>query len=152
MIHAVLSRFPREETYLIEILRAIMDAHPSHVITEAHMKEVASYLNITQSKVSSTVSFYSLLSDTPKGKYVIQVCRDVPCFVSDSTSIVSTLESLLAIKIGQTTYDGLFTLEFVSCLGCCDHAPAMRINSTTYSDLTPTKVKAIIHGLREAKP
>jgi len=151
VIQAVLSRFPREETYLIEILRAIIDAHPSHVITEAQMKEVAIYLNITESKVSSTVSFYSLLSDKPKGKYVIQVCRDVPCYVSDSTSIVSTLESLLAIKIGQTTYDGLFTLEFVSCLGCCDHAPAMRINATTYTDLTPTKVKAIIHGLREAK-
>jgi len=140
----VLQKYPKSDDYLIEILMDYQQYKTHHELTENELKTIANYLNIKESKVSSVVTFYSLFSLKPKGQYVIQVCHDVPCHVNNQPSILSTLEKLLGIGIGETTDDKMFTLEYTSCLGACDKAPVMRIGEKTFTHLTPDKTKAII--------
>ncbi|MDD3126236.1 MAG: NAD(P)H-dependent oxidoreductase subunit E [Candidatus Izemoplasmatales bacterium] len=150
-LESMIQKYPASPEYLVEALRDYQMAKNDHSVTESEIVKIAKYFNVTESKVCSVVSFYSFLSEKPKGRYVIRICRDVPCFVNKSESILKTLETRLGIKPGETTPDGLFTLEYTGCLGQCDHAPAFRINDMTYVDLTPDKVKAILSEYREEK-
>ncbi|HPJ22608.1 MAG TPA: NAD(P)H-dependent oxidoreductase subunit E, partial [Clostridia bacterium] len=87
----------------------------------------------------------------PRGRYIIQVCRDVPCYVNGSLDIVEELERMLKTTMGNTTDDGLFTLEFTSCLGCCDKAPAMQIGDELYGNLTSSRLAEIIKEYRRKR-
>ncbi len=147
----VLDKYPQSEDYLIEILMDYQKHKMHHDLTEDELKTIATHLNIKESKVSSVVTFYSLFSLKPKGQHVIQVCHDVPCHVNNQPDVLSTLKTMLAIDIGQTTDDKMFTLEYTSCLGACDKAPAMRIGEKTFTKLTPNKIKAIIAEYRGRK-
>ena len=97
------------------------------------------------------MSFYTLLSNKKRGKHIIQVCKDVPCYVNDDFNVLKTVEEMLQVGLGQTTDDELFTLETTACIGCCDEAPAMRINDKTFTALTKEKVMQIIADVREGK-
>ncbi len=148
MLEQLLQNYPPTEDSVIEILLAVQSTNPQHYVTEEQIKQIANYCQTTESKVSSVVSFYTLISDVPKGKYIIQLCHDVPCYVSNSHNLLKTLEKLLEIHVGETTSNGMFSLEFTSCLGCCDKSPVMRINEKLYKNCTVEKVKVIISELR----
>ena len=94
------------------------------------------------------MSFYTLLSTAPRGQYIIQVCKDVPCYLNDDFNVLKTIEEELGITLGKTTKDKLFTLEQTACIGCCDQAPAMRINHDIHTNLTRDKVLAILDSYR----
>ncbi len=147
-LEKVLERFPKEQTYLIEILLDYQKSKPTQHLTENELKEVANYLDVPESHVFSVVSFYSFFSMEPRGKYIIQYCRDVPCHISDLINVKETLETLLDIKTGETTEDQLFTLEYSSCLGQCDGAPAIRINDKIYRNLTKNKLQMVLAEYR----
>lgn len=148
MLEAILKKYPSNEEYLIEILLDYHGMKKDHSVTNDEIERIAKYLNVSESKVCSVISFYSLFSTKKKGRYIIQVCKDVPCYISEGTNILKTLERLIGIKVGETTNNLMFSLEYTSCLGCCDKAPAMRIDGQTYTKLTPEKVKAIISEYR----
>ena len=150
-LNEVLDKYPQSEDYLIEILMDYQKHKMHHDLTEEELKTIAQHLNIKESKISSVVTFYSLFSLTPKGQHVIQVCHDVPCHVNNQPGVLSTLKTMLNIDVGQTTDDKMFTLEYTSCLGACDKAPAMRIGEKTFTKLTPNKIKAIIAEYRGRK-
>ncbi len=143
-LKTILEKYPQSETYLIEILLEYQMTKNEHFISEEEIKTIAEHLSLTESKVSSVISFYTLFSKVPRGRYIIRVCKDVPCFLNSQTTILNSLEALLGIHVGETTENKLFTLEYTSCLGCCNKAPAMLINGTTYTNLTENKVKTII--------
>lgn len=145
---SIVERFPNTEDYLIEILLEVQKNNPLHYLSEADMHTVATYLNLPDSRVSGVVDFYSFFSTKPRGKYVIQVCNNVPCFINHSGIIIDTLHQLLGISIHETTQDGLFTLEPTSCLGHCDDAPVIRINEDLYTGLDPEKVTRLITEYR----
>jgi len=94
------------------------------------------------------MSFYTLLSTEPRGRYIIQVCKDVPCYLNDRFNVLRTIEDILGIRLGDTTPDQQFSLEDTACIGCCDEAPAMRINHELYTNLTEDKVYAILAQYR----
>jgi NADH-quinone oxidoreductase subunit E len=144
----LLETYPKEENRLIDLLLEIQKQKSDHSISQAEIRLIADHIGIAEAKVCSVISFYTLLSFQPRGRYIIQVCRDIPCHVNHSSSVVSTLEQLLGIQIGQTTTNGLFSLEYASCLGHCDAPPSMRIDGRAYVHLTPDKVKAIISEYR----
>ncbi len=150
-LREILGKYPKTEDYLIEILLDYQKTKIHHYLSEEELKEIAEHLNISESKVSSVMTFYTLFSMKPKGQYVIQICHDVPCYVNDQNSILKTLTNLLNIQVGETTEDKMFTLEYTSCLGACDKAPAMRIGEKTFTALTPNKVKAILAEYRGKK-
>ena len=112
---------------------------------------LAKELNLPPVEVYSVASFYSMFSLKETGKYIIRVCVSLPCYLRGSREILEALTKELDINVGQTTADKKFTIEAVSCLGICDKAPAMMINEEIYGNLTPQKVREIIHQLKHER-
>jgi len=144
----LLKQYPPEQTYLLEILSKYQTSKPTQHLTEAELKSIAEYLSIPESHIYAVVAFYSFYSLVPRGKYIIQVCRDVPCHVAATFDVVRTLETLLQIPMGATTKDNIFTLEYTSCLGACDGSPAIRINQTIHTHVTPERLKQLLDECR----
>ena len=134
---------------LIEVLLKIQDNSNDNCITEEQLEEISKELGIPLSKVFGVASFYSLLSTQKRGENVIQICNSGPCYIRGSRNVVEIFESVLGIKMGEVTDDEKFSLEFTSCIGACDVAPAVKINGEVYGNLDNQKVKEIINGLRE---
>lgn len=105
---------------------------------------IAREMNIPMNKVYSFVTFYSMLSVKPQGKYIVRMCKSAPCHVHGAKEVVEAIEDQLKIKIGHTTEDGRFTLEYCPCLGLCENSPAIMINERAYTNLTPETVRDII--------
>jgi NADH:ubiquinone oxidoreductase subunit E len=84
----------------------------------------------------------------PRGKYIIEVCNSGPCYVRNYKEVASVLEEILGIKVGETTEDELFTLQYTSCIGACDIAPAMKIGEEVYGNLNREKIEKIIDQYR----
>jgi len=104
-------------------------------------------LGIPISEVNSIVSFYSLFSEYPKGKYCIGVCKGTACYVRNSEKIIEKLEDILKIEAGQTTPDGKFSLEILRCLGACGLGPVMTINEEVYTRVKPDQIAGILESL-----
>ncbi|MEW6522690.1 MAG: NADH-quinone oxidoreductase subunit NuoE [Bacillota bacterium] len=113
-------------------------------IPEAAMHRVAEALSMPPDKVYSVVSFYTLFSTKPKGKYVIRVCESAPCHVEGAAAIIAELEKQLNIKMGEVTPDRQFSLEFTSCVGICGVAPAIMVNDEVHGNLTPAMVSQVL--------
>jgi len=119
-------------------------------LTPEALKRVAARLDVPETVVFSTASFYTLFRTEPVGRYVIQVCTGLSCYlVGGAERLVDYLERKLGVKAGETTPDGLFTLETVQCLASCGTAPAMRVNDELYENMTPEKVDLLIDQLTE---
>lgn len=147
-IMRILEKHEKDPANLIHILLDYQSSKDNNCITEKEVTIIADELGITKSRVYSIVTFYTLFSIKPRGKYIIQVCDDVPCYVNGSVNIIMELEKLLGIKMGETTPDGVFTLEKTSCIGCCDRSPALRVGDELYGDLDSFKTAGIISALR----
>ena len=133
---------------LLDVLFDCQSQSEKSYLSEDILFEVSKEMNIPESQVVGVASFYSLLSTKPRGRNIIQVCNDVPCYITGSMNLVEELEGILGIKMCETTEDGEFTLEYTSCIGCCDMSPAMQIGDKIYGNLTPDKLKSVIDGLR----
>ena len=119
-------------------------------LTRDSLRRVAARLNLPESEVYSTASFYTLFRTAPVGHYVIQVCTGLSCHLAGGAErLVDYLEGKLEIKAGQTTQDGLFTLQTVQCLAACGNAPAMRVNDELYENLTTDRIDMLVDQFRE---
>jgi len=132
MLHEVQDQY-REEQYV-----------PRKVIAE-----IAEYLGMPVSEVDGIASFYTLFSVEPRGRYILRLCDSLSCRILGSLDIYHYIKDRLGIKNGETTPDGLFTLEVVNCLGSCDTAPNMLINDTLYTNLSTDKLDELFDKLRE---
>ena len=150
-LEKILKNYPKEKDYLIEILIDVDKAKEDHFVSESEISEIADYLNIKASHICSVMSFYTLLSTQPRGKYIIQICKDVPCYLNDTFNVKETVCDFLNVDMNQTTEDKLFTVEFTACIGCCDEAPAMKINDEVYTNLSKGKVITIIEEYKEGQ-
>ncbi len=121
----------------VEALRIIQNRRGwiSHEISE-----IAGLLEMTADELDGIATFYSLIYRKPVGRHVILVCDGVTCWVTGYETVRGYLSSRLGIDLGETTTDGRFTLLPVSCLGACDHAPAMMIDGELYLDLGPGQI------------
>ncbi len=143
-LEKILSKYPQKKEYLIEILLDVDEDKKNHFISEEEVTTIAKHLKIKESHVCSVLSFYTLLSSRERGEYIIQVCKDVPCYLNDNFNVVETISKHLGIEMNDTTDDRMFSLEFTACIGCCENAPAMRINNEIFVSLTKDKVIKII--------
>jgi len=136
----------RKDNLLLPMLQAIQAKFGC--ISEANAHYLAKKTGIPFSKIYGVITFYEMLYTESKGKYIIRICNSPSCYLNGSLKLIEFLESLLKIKSGETTKDKKFSLEIVSCLGCCDKAPAMMINDKVYGNLDENKIKKIIFGLK----
>ncbi|QXM06551.1 NADH-quinone oxidoreductase subunit NuoE [Crassaminicella indica] len=110
---------------------------------------IAEETGVKPAKVHGVATFYTQFRLTPVGKYLIMLCQGTACHVNGSKLIEEAICDELNIKEGETTKDGLFTLNNVACLGCCSLSPVMMINGETYAKLTPESVKKILRDIKE---
>jgi len=145
-ILALTEKYGRERDALIPILQNIQRRY-NHV-SEHAMQVVADALGIHPVEVHSVMSFYSFLYPSPKGRFVIRLCRTISCDMQGKDGIARQLENDLGIKFGETTRDGMFTLEWANCLGLCDQGPALLVNDRAYPQVAPHMVSEIIAECR----
>ena len=117
-------------------------------LSEELMAELAQSLNISTGEVYGVVTFYSFLSKKSLGRYVIRICKSLPCYLKNAQMIIKTVEDELGIKPGETTLDGKFSFQLTNCIGACDKAPVMMINNDVHVDLTPTKISQILKAYK----
>jgi NADH:ubiquinone oxidoreductase subunit E len=120
------------------------EVEQKNYLSRETMAAVAGQAGIPLNSVYGVASFYAYLPVSPVGKNVIKVCNCLPCEMKDVPAVVDGIRREIAIGPGQTTPDGKFTLELVSCIGACDQAPAMMINDKLYGDLTAEKIAGIL--------
>ena len=109
---------------------------------------VAEHLKIAPSKVYGVATFYNQFRFQARGQYNIQVCRGTACHVKGSAAVLEAVKRNLKIEPGQTTKDGLFSLEIVACIGACGLAPVIAVNGEFHAQVTPDKVTRILNTYR----
>ena len=132
-------------------LKSSMKSSTSSAFSDDMLIAISEKLSIPTSQVYGVATFYSLLSTRPKGKHIIRVCESAPCHVMGSESVLRAVKDELGIDLGETTPDGLFTLESTSCLGICSVGPAMMVNDRVFGNLTREKVRLILRRYAKDK-
>ena len=145
-INKVVESYPKEKRYSLAILQDLQ--RKFGFIPRESLEAVSGYLGIKLSALYSMATFYRALSLKPKGKHVIRVCDGTACHIRGAPVLVDSLKRLLSISPGETTADGLFTVETVNCLGACAIAPVMVVDGKYHSKVQPDQVEAILGALR----
>ena len=145
-VFQIIQKYPKEKRYTLAILQDIQKEYD--FIPRESIDEISNYLEIPITNVYSIATFYKALSLKPKGKYIIKVCNGTACHIRGSDKILDEINSLLKIKPGQTTEDGLFSVEIVNCVGACALAPVVVINDKYFGNMTKDKVKEVLDRYR----
>ena len=141
-INEICDRYAQEKTPLMMILSDIQKEY-GYIPLEVQ-ELVSAKTGISVAEIYGVVTFYSFFSLTPKGKYVIGVCLGTACYVKGAQQILDKFAELIGIKPGETSADGLFTLDALRCIGACGIAPAVTINGKVYPKLTVDAVPKVI--------
>jgi NADH-quinone oxidoreductase subunit E len=131
---------------LIPILQRVQEVEG--YLSERAIAEIGSYLSLPASKVYGVATFYNQFRFAPKGKFHVMLCRGTACHVKGSLKLVEAVGRLLKLKPGQTTRDGLFSLEVVACMGACGLAPAIAINGEMHAKVTPNRLERLMVACR----
>jgi NADH:ubiquinone oxidoreductase subunit E len=131
-----------EKGGLIAILQDLQEEY--HYLSKEALEQVAASLEIPLSQVLRVATFYKAFSLTPRGKYLINVCLGTACHVRGGMRNLEQLQGALGIQAGETTEDGLFTLEKVYCLGGCALGPLMVIGEKYYGKMNPLKIESVL--------
>jgi len=141
-IQEIYKHFPVKSAACIEGLKVIQKYH--RWVSDEAVKELAELLLLSPAAVDSVATYYNLIFRRPVGRHVILVCDSVSCWIMGYNQILDHLKKRLAIGYGETTAEDRFTLLSVSCLGTCDHAPAIMIGEDLHRDLTVDKLDKIL--------
>jgi NADH:ubiquinone oxidoreductase subunit E len=141
-IEGIITSYDANSEALLMIMQDISDIYnyvPPQVIPVLVEK-----LGIKESLVYSVATFYKTISLEPRGKYIVNVCTGTACHVRGAEKIMDALENRLEVTEGQTTVDGLFTLEAVRCIGCCASGPVITVNQDTHGGLDRSSVLKVM--------
>ena len=141
-INEICDRYVDEKTPLMMILSDIQKEY-GYIPLEVQ-ELVSQRTGVSVAEIYGVVTFYSFFSLTPKGKYVIGVCLGTACYVKGAQQIIDKFSEIIGIKPGETSEDGLFTLDALRCIGACGIAPAVTINGKVYPKLTVDAVPKIV--------
>jgi NADH-quinone oxidoreductase E subunit len=140
-----LAKYPEKEAALLPTLWIAQEEF-GYLSFEV-MEYVAKLLTLPPSKVYSVASFYTMFKKEPTGKYLIQICRTLPCQLRGAEEVTSYIGQKLGISKGETTPDNKFTIMEVECLGSCGTAPMMQVNNDYCEKLTKTRINQILDSL-----
>lgn len=141
-IESYVKKYGNDRSALLMILHEIQNKHRH--ISEFAQQEVARLLNIHPVEVYSVISFFAFLNSNPKGRNIVRICQTISCDMKGKSSLIKAIERELGIKVGETTRDNKFTIEYANCLGLCDEGPAMAINDRVYTKLTPEEAVELL--------
>ena len=137
------ARLEKNLLILLERTRDVYGYVPDQALTG-----LAEQLGLPVVDVYAAATFYRSLPLRPLGRHVIKVCQSVPCYLKNNRPVIDAVEKELGIGPGQTSHDGVFSLQMVNCIGACDKAPAMIIDDDVLGDLTPERVPEILARYR----
>jgi NADH:ubiquinone oxidoreductase subunit E len=147
---AVLAAYPERRSTVMPLLYLASREH-GHCSTEA-MVEVGQITGLTSIQVESIASFYSMYRRQNVGTYVISVCTSISCFLRGADDVLAAIEDETNTPDGETSDDGLFSVEHVECSGACGGAPAVSVNWELVEGVAPDKGRALCQWLRDTKP
>ncbi len=148
--YEILSRYPHPKAAVMPLLWLVQDRYG--FIPREAVPDVALLTETTPIHVEAIVKFYELFHDHPVGRFQLMLCTNISCLLCGADRTLKKLEELLGIDVGQTTADGLFTLEEFECLAACDKAPVLLVNCwDLYEKVTPERAEEIILQLRRKR-
>ncbi|MFH1824377.1 MAG: NAD(P)H-dependent oxidoreductase subunit E [Candidatus Firestonebacteria bacterium] len=139
---SILSKYEKKKENLLAVLQDIQG--DKNYLPKEDLKKIAENFSVPLSELFSLATYYKSFSLKPKGKYIILVCMGTACHVRGSERILQQLELKLGIKAGDTTSDGMFSLETVNCLGACALGPLVVVNSKYFGNMTTSKIGRIL--------
>jgi NADH:ubiquinone oxidoreductase subunit E len=150
-ILSILDQFQPQKEFIINALHELQNKHPQHYLSEEILNFTSKYFNITKGQLFGIVTYYSMFSVTPRGKYLIRLCKSPVCQMMGSAKLVDYLKSNWQLEANLTSQDGLFTLELCECLGRCGKAPSMIINEEVFTDLNLKKLEEILLNIKQTE-
>jgi len=146
-IGQILANYPNaRRDDLIPMLQEVQEEQG--YLSKKTVIEIGRYLHLPVSKIYGVATFYNQFRFQPLGIYNIQVCRGTACHVKGSEKVLDSLTRELKIKPGESTRDGLFSIEVVACIGACGLAPVISVNGEFYAGVTPESIKQIVESYR----
>ncbi len=153
-VKQILAKYPPEHKRSAVMPLLYLAQREQGYITKDAMQDIAETLEMSVTEVGAVVGFYTLFHDKKEGKYRMQVCTDMPCALRGADQFMESLCANLGIQVGETSADGLITLEAVTCLAAGDRAPMFQLQTgdglTYYEDMTVDKTMELVKALREA--
>lgn len=151
-IDRIMAKYPPDQKRSAVMPLIYLAQREEGYVNKLAMLEIAEILDMTPTEVGSIVGFYTLFYEKPAGKYRLQVCTDLPCALRGADQFLEDLCENIGIQVGETTPDGLVTLERVMCLAACDRAPMFQIHGpdglTYHENQTVESTRAVIEELR----
>ena len=153
-VKQILSKYPPEGKRSAVMPLLFLTQREEGYVTKAAVQDIAQILDITETDIRAIIGFYTLYHDKKEGRYRIQVCTDLPCALRGAEKFMDDLGGSLGIQVGETTSDGLLTLEAVTCLAACDKAPMFQTQGPDgikyHEDMTVEKTMELIARLKTA--
>ena len=147
-IEGILAQFPQiKRNALIPMLQAVQDEYG--YISEEAISRISAHLSLPASKVYGLATFYNQFSFSPRGYYHVVMCNGSSCHMHGAGELMNEISKLLDIRDGETTGDGLFSLEVQSCIGACGQSPLISINGHYHSGISVKELREIINQYRE---
>jgi NADH-quinone oxidoreductase subunit E len=142
----MLTHYPTKRSVLVPTLLYAQDE--AGFLSDEVIREIAARLELSELEVRNVISYYSMLTTKPRGKYNVQVCTNIACMLRGGEEVLEHCEEKLGIGHKETTADGLFSLEEVECIGGCSWAPAVQVNYDFHENLTPEKMEEVLQDYR----
>lgn len=146
-IQTILTKYPKSRSAVLPLMYLAQEAY-GYMSKEA-IRDVASVLGLDPTEVLSLAGFYTLFYEEPVGKYVLEICTDLPCALRGAEEFTEMACKKLGVSVGETTEDGMFTVKTVMCLAACDKAPMLQANLKYEENLDEAKFDALIARLRQ---
>jgi NADH-quinone oxidoreductase subunit E len=144
----MVTHYPTKRSALVPTLLYAQDE--VGYLSDEVITELANRLELTQLDVRNVVSYYSMLTTKPRGKFNVQVCTNIACMLRGGEELLEHCAQKLAIGHKQTTSDGLFSLEEVECIGACSWAPAVQVNYDFHENLTAEKMDRVLESYKQS--
>jgi len=141
-IDKIMDKYPGDASSLIQILLDIQSEN--RWLPKEALKKVSKKLNVPLNRIQHIITFYKAFSVVPKGRHEIHVCTGTACHVRGATRVLNTVENYTGIKPGETDQDLKFSLETVSCVGCCALGPVMVIDGEYHGNMAPAKTEDVL--------
>ena len=140
----MVTHYPTKRSVLVPTLLYAQDE--AGFLSDEVIEEIAGRLDLTELEVRNVISYYSMLTTKPRGRYNVQICTNIACMLRGGEELLEHCEKRLGVGHKETTSDGLFSLEEVECIGACSWAPAAQVNYDFHENLTAEKMDRILEG------
>lgn len=147
--HEIISRYPIKKSATIPLLHLAQEQ--DGWVTEEAMEHIAELVDLTPAQVLGTCSFYGMFKREPVGRYLVNICTNISCMIMGGEELLEHAQERLGVRAGNTTPDGLFTVDEVECIAACTEAPCLQVNYRYFHRITTDEFDELVEDLREGR-